>query len=63
MAVTVIQGAIDRVVYEEFLEQLMDLMQPYPLPHSVLVADNTQIHKGDDVYAMAEARYAFENML
>jgi hypothetical protein len=56
LAVTVIQSAVDRPVYEEFLEQLMDRMQPYPLPHSVLIADNAQIHKGGDVNTMAEAR-------
>jgi len=54
--VTVIKGSVDRSVYEEFLAQLLDRMQPYPLPHSVLVMDNAQIHKGEDIREMVAAK-------
>ncbi|TFK57963.1 hypothetical protein BDN72DRAFT_749356, partial [Pluteus cervinus] len=30
--------------FHEFIEELLDHMQPWPLPNSVLVADNASIH-------------------
>jgi hypothetical protein len=55
----VVEGSVDSSVYEEFLSQLLDRMQPYPLPNSVLVMDNASIHKTEDVKDMIVERCVF----
>lgn len=54
--VAVIEGSVDTDIYEEFIEELLDMMEPYPGPNSVLVMDNAQIHKSDNVKEMASER-------
>lgn len=39
-----------------FVEGVLDQMQPWPLPNSVLVLDNASIHKIPGIREMVEAR-------
>jgi hypothetical protein len=40
----------------DFVEGVLDRMQPWPLPNSVLVLDNASIHKIPGLREMVEAR-------
>lgn len=42
--------------FRDFIDGLLDEMQPWPEPNSVIVLDNASIHKGAEVRAMVEAR-------
>lgn len=42
--VRVFQGSTDSTVFEDFIEQLLPSMNPWPGPKSVLVMDNASIH-------------------
>ncbi|KIO18728.1 hypothetical protein M407DRAFT_83620, partial [Tulasnella calospora MUT 4182] len=40
-----------------FIRELLDMMEPYPAPNSVLVLDNCAIHKVDGVRELVESQY------
>jgi hypothetical protein len=49
-------GGYNREQFLEYLDGLMDQMNPYPVPCSVLVIDNCQIHHVFRVEELCEAR-------
>ena len=51
----IVNGSFDGEKFKEFVLGVVETMQPYPLPNSVLVMDNCRIHKHPDVQrAVAE---------
>jgi len=42
--------------FKDFIEGLLEQMQPYPAPNSVIVMDNCRIHKAPEIREMIEAR-------
>jgi len=42
--------------FTEFIEGLLDRMQPFPAANSVIVMDNCQIHKHPNIQNMIQAR-------
>jgi transposase len=44
--------------FKDFIAGLLDQMQPYPAPNSVIVMDNCRIHKVPVIQEMIKARYA-----
>lgn len=49
-------GALTRNDFIAFLEMLLDNMNPFPQPNSVIVMDNAQIHKGEAVRELVESQ-------
>ena len=43
--------------FADFIHGVLDQMQPWPLPNSVLVMDNASIHKVPGIREMVEERY------
>lgn len=43
--------------FRTFIDGLLDEMNDYPQPNSVIVMDNASIHKGAELREMIEARY------
>lgn len=43
------EGAFRSDSFKEFILGLLDVMQPYPAPNSVIVMDNCKIHKREDI--------------
>ncbi len=41
----------------EFIEDLVNKMQPFPARNSVVVMDNCKIHKAPEIRELIEARY------
>jgi hypothetical protein len=54
LAVRVLEGSVDHIDFEEFLEELLQSMEPFPGRNSVLVMDNASIHKNEDIMDLVE---------
>ncbi|EJD33035.1 hypothetical protein AURDEDRAFT_18015, partial [Auricularia subglabra TFB-10046 SS5] len=50
------EGSFDGDSFLEFLDGLLEVMNPYPAPHSVLVMDNCAIHHVDGVAERCAAK-------
>jgi len=55
--VDILEGAFDTSKFLIFIERLLDQMEPFPAPNSVIVMDNCRIHKHPDIVDLIEARY------
>ncbi|KAF9457443.1 hypothetical protein BDZ94DRAFT_1175570 [Collybia nuda] len=42
--------------FDAFVEWLLDRMNPFPLPNSVLVINNASSHHSDDICEIVEAQ-------
>ena len=45
------------VQFNSFVEALLDTMNPFPQPNSVLMMDNVSIHKSQELRQMVEERF------
>ena len=52
----IVEGSFTAERFHQFISELLDLMQPFPNPNSVIVMDNARIHKDPDVLQMIEDR-------
>jgi len=48
--------------FRDFVEGVLDRMQPWPMPNSVLVMDNASIHKVPGIQEMVEQRCVIIHM-
>lgn len=55
----IFEGSISGSGFFEFVSELLDVMNPFPGPNSVLILDNCSIHKGPEVRELVESRWAF----
>jgi hypothetical protein len=46
-------------LFYTFIDRLLDQMQPFPAPNSVIVMDNCRIHKHPAIVELIESRYVF----
>lgn len=56
--ISVVEGSFNTRLFEDFVESLVGVMNPYPLANSVLILDNCKIHKSQYVADLCESRYA-----
>jgi hypothetical protein len=54
--VKIVEGSFTTELFTEFIEGLLDRMQPFPLPKSVIVMDNARIHKDPAIEELIKAR-------
>jgi len=52
----IVEGSFTAELFQEFIRALLDRMQPFPAPNSVIVMDNARIHKSPEVVEMIHAR-------
>ena len=45
------------IQFNSFIEALLDNMNPFPQPNSVIVMDNASIHKSPELRQMIEERF------
>ncbi|KAF8575595.1 hypothetical protein K439DRAFT_1286613, partial [Ramaria rubella] len=50
--VSILEGSFTKATFAQFIDQLMDQMNPFPAWNSVIVMDNCQIKKCPDVLEM-----------
>jgi hypothetical protein len=52
----VVEGSFTAPLFRDFIEGLLNQMQPFPAPKSVIVMDNARIHKNPQIVEMIEER-------
>jgi hypothetical protein len=57
LSVSIIEGSFNTESFTDFIDGLLDKMNRFPGPNSVIVMDNCRIHKADTIREMIEARY------
>jgi len=53
---TIIQGSHNARSFLDFVDGLLDMMNPFPGPNSVVVIDNKKIHKLEGLHPLVGAR-------
>ncbi|KIO16634.1 hypothetical protein M407DRAFT_53523, partial [Tulasnella calospora MUT 4182] len=53
------EGSFTGELFFDFVSNLLDRMQPFPNPNSVLVMDNCAIHKIAGIQELVEERQVF----
>lgn len=53
---SIVEGSFNATLFTEFIELLLDRMNPYPGPNSVIVMDNCRIHKSPVILDMIRER-------
>jgi hypothetical protein len=54
--VDIVEGSFDTQLFKQFIERVLDQMEPYPAPNSVIVMDNCQIHKHPSIIELIHER-------
>ena len=54
----VVEGAFNTELFTTFIKRLLDKMNPFPGPQSVLIMDNCSIHKAPEIHKLIESRSA-----
>ena len=52
----IVEGSFDTELFYTFVSRLLDQMQPFPTPNSVIVMDNCRIHKHPAIVELIESR-------
>ncbi|KLO19023.1 hypothetical protein SCHPADRAFT_788694, partial [Schizopora paradoxa] len=50
----IIEGSFNTELFTSFIVDLLDKMQPFPAPKSVVVMDNCVIHKAPEIRELIE---------
>ncbi|KAG9087827.1 hypothetical protein FRC07_012729 [Ceratobasidium sp. 392] len=56
LALDVVKGSFSAATFHTFISKLLDKMNPYPAPNSIIIMDNCRIHKDPETLQMITAR-------
>jgi hypothetical protein len=56
LSMKIVEGSFDTVLFYQFIDELLDNMQPFPARNSVIVMDNCPIHKFPQIRALIADR-------
>ena len=59
----VVEGSFTSIRFQTFIEELLERMQPFPGPNSVIVMDNARIHKHPDIINTILARFEYSSTI
>lgn len=59
LCVDIIEGSYNKLLFAKFIDGLLDRMNPFPGPNSVIIMDNCRIHKCPEILQMIIERYYF----
>ncbi len=59
----VVEGSFCAETFQRFISRLLNRMEPFPGPNSVVVMDNCRIHKSPEVVEMIESRSVLQLLL
>ena len=54
----IVKGAFNTKLFTTFIKGLLDKMNPFPSPQSVLIMNNCSIHKAPEIHKIIEYRSA-----
>ena len=57
LCTNIVEGSFDSAKFKQFIDGLLNLMNQYPAPRSVIIMDNCAIHKSSDVLDMIIERF------
>jgi DDE superfamily endonuclease len=60
LTVKIVEGSFNTSRFAEFIEELLERMNPFPEVNSVIVMDNCRIHKSNLIAEMIEERYVID---
>jgi hypothetical protein len=52
----IIEGSFNGQLFSKFIANLLNFMQQFPGPNSVIIMDNCRIHKAPEIREMIESR-------
>jgi hypothetical protein len=52
----IVEGAFDTKLFYTFISHLLDMMEHFPAPNSVIIMDNCQIHKHPNILELIESK-------
>lgn len=52
----IVEGSFNTELFTTFIVDLLDNMNPYPEPRSVIIMDNCKIHKAPAIRELIESR-------
>jgi transposase len=52
LALEIIEGSFTKLTFTSFINGLLEHMNPFPKPNSVIVMDNCRIHKSELIQEM-----------
>jgi len=52
----IVEGAFNTKLFMDFIQVLLDQMQPFPAANSVIVMDNCRIHKAPEILELITLR-------
>ncbi|KIM49666.1 hypothetical protein M413DRAFT_35681, partial [Hebeloma cylindrosporum] len=56
IALEILAKPFTAATFQDFIEGLLEQMNPWPQKNSVIIMDNASIHKSDELRNMVEAR-------
>ena len=57
----IVKGSFTTPLFKGFLQGLLNEIQPYPGPNSVIVMDNAKVHRSPQICGLIEAQYVSNN--
>ena len=54
--VDIVEGSYNMASFAHFICRLLDMMNPFPMPNSVVVMDNCRIHKHPEILEIIMSR-------
>jgi hypothetical protein len=57
LAVKIVEGSFTTELFKSFIDGLLDHMNPFPGPNSVIIMDNCRIHRAQSIRDMIEERF------
>ena len=63
LAVKIVEGSFTTELFKHFIDGLLDHMNPFPGPNSVILMDNCRIHRAQAIRDMIEERLVILNVL
>ena len=61
LAVKIVEGSFTTALFKDFIDGLLDHMNPFPGPNSVIVMDNCRIHRAQSIRDMIEERSVIQH--
>lgn len=63
LAVDIVEGSFTSKKFARFIDGLLDQMNPFPGPNSIIIMDNCRIHKSEAILDMIQEQWVFTSWI